>query len=295
MKISGKTKVYGIIGNPVEHSLSPLFQSWFLEQSGVDAVYVPFHVKESEIKSAVQGLWVLGVEGFNVTVPHKESVLPYIEADESVRAIGAANTVIRGEQGWQATNTDWIGFSDAVQATGADLEGATVLLFGAGGTAKAVIYALAKQGVHKLFLCNRGRKRAEMLAAFARDNYSRMSCELVEWSEADVERISLKSNIVINTTSIGLCDGDQFPFGLPGDGVAIDVVYRPDGKTAFCREAAESGRPSVDGLPMLIAQGAVSFSKWHDTELPNRLAALRWTEKRIGRSPVDLPGWEIEV
>lgn len=295
MNISGKTKIYGIIGNPVEHSLSPLFQSWFLDKSGLDATYVPFCVQESDVESAVRGLWALNVQGFNVTVPHKESVLPYVNADESANMIGAVNTVVRGDAGWQATNTDWVGFSAALEAVEADIQSAKVLLFGAGGTAKAVIHALSKMNVSTLYICNRSQKRAEMLAAHTRENYSHIGCELIEWDNAAVEDVSLKAGVVINVTSIGLKDGDTFPFPLPGTGIAMDAVYRPDGDTPFCQTARRSGRESVDGLPMLIAQGAASFSKWHDSVRPNLLEALRWTEMRVGRAPMNLPGWEKQI
>jgi len=291
VKVTGKTKIYGIIGNPIEHSLSPVFQAWFLEQGGIDAAYVPFCVQDEDIEAAMHGLWALGVQGFNVTVPHKERVLPFVEVDESVRLIGAVNTVARTEQGWKGTNTDWIGFSAALEAVGANMEAATVLLFGAGGTAKAVVYALAKLNITTLYICNRSRERAETLAAHTRENYSQIRCELIEWGDSNVEAASLNSNIVINTTSIGLKDGEAFPFSFAGEGVAVDAVYRPDGDTAFCRRAKESGRKSLDGLPMLIAQGAASFSVWQAL-LPNRFGALRWMEKELGRVPSELSGWE---
>lgn len=238
----------------------------------------------------MRGLWALGVQGFNVTVPHKESVLPFVETDESARMIGAVNTVVRGEKSWKATNTDWIGFSAALEAVDAKAESANVLLFGAGGTAKAVIYALAKLNIATLYICNRSLARAETLAAHVRENYSHIHCELIAWGDSNVEAASLKSSIVINTTPVGLKDGDVFPFSLPGYGVAVDAVYRPDGDTAFCRESQKSGRKSMDGLPMLIAQGAAAFSFWQGM-LPDCLGALRWMEGELGRVPGDLSGW----
>ncbi|MDT8376159.1 MAG: shikimate dehydrogenase [Mariprofundaceae bacterium] len=294
MNISGKTKLFGIIGNPIEHSLSPVFQSRFLEQSGVDAVYVPFCVQEGDVEAAVRGLWALNVRGFNVTVPYKESILPHVEPDESARVIGAVNTVMRGKSGWIATNTDWIGFSAALEAVEADMKEASVLIFGAGGTARAVVYALSQMGIARLYICNRSQERAEALAAYTRENYSLMDCELIKWGESNVEAVSLKCGVVINTTSIGLKEGDMFPFPLAGGGVAVDAVYRPDGDTVFCRAARAGGRRAVDGLPMLIAQGAASFSQWHGVDTPDRLSALRWTEERTGRAHVELPGWGRE-
>ena len=295
VKISGKTKLYGIIGDPIEHSLSPLFQSRFIEQSGIDAVYVPFRVDQRDIESAMHGLWALNVQGFNVTVPHKESVMPFVQLDECAQRIGAVNTVVRGDSGWLATNTDWIGFTEALKAVDAQVAGASVLMFGAGGTAKAVVYALARLGISRLNICNRGRERAEMLATHIGEHYSHIDCELIEWGENDVEAACLKSKIVINTTSVGLKDAEAFPFRLAGSGVAVDAVYRPDGNTAFCTAARESGRLSVDGLPMLIAQGAAAFSKWFDADMPNLIEAFRWTESQLSRPVADLPGWEKRV
>ncbi len=291
VKVTGKTKIYGIIGNPIEHSLSPVFQAWFLDQYGIDAAYVPFCVKDEAVEAAIHGLWALGVQGFNVTVPHKERVLSFVEPDESARLIGAVNTVSRTEQGWRGTNTDWIGFSSALEATGAKMQAATVLLFGAGGTAKAVIYALARLNIANLYICNRSVDRAETLAAHVRENYSHIRCELIEWGDSDVEAAGLKSNIVINTTSIGLKDGDVFPYSFAGDGVAVDAVYRPDGNTAFCKKATEGGRKSIDGLPMLIAQGAAAFSIWQGLR-PDRFGAIKWMEKGLGRVSSELSGWE---
>lgn len=255
-------------------------------------MYVPFRVEPDALASAIDGLWALNVQGFNVTVPHKEAVMELVQADECSRLIGAANTVIRTDSGWQATNTDWIGFARALEAVAAGVAGATVLMFGAGGTAKAVIHALAEGGVERLFICNRGRERAERLATHTREHYPHIHCELVEWGGNDVEAVCLESKIVINTTSIGLKTDDQFPFALPGEGVAVDVVYRPDGKTPFCRVAGESGRLSIDGLPMLIAQGAESFSKWFKSASLSIAEVFRWTEAELSRQPVKLPGWE---
>jgi len=293
--ISGKTKIYGIIGNPIEHSLSPLFQSRFIDQSGMDAIYVPFRVESENLEVAVKGLWALNVQGFNVTVPHKEAVMPFVQADDCARTIGAVNTVSRGESSWLATNTDWIGFVRALEAVGAETKGGAALMFGAGGTAKAVVYGLAKGGISHLYICNRSRERAETLAAHTREHYSHIDCEVLEWDEKKVEAVCLKSKIVINTTSIGLKDDEPFPFRLAGKGVAIDAVYRPDGNTSFCRAAGAAGRMSVDGLPMLIAQGAAAFAEWTGVDMPELLETFRWTESGLSRSPIELPGWERRV
>ncbi len=289
VRIRGTTKLYGIVGWPVAHSLSPLFQSLFLQQRGLDAVYVPFGVEPGLLKQALDGLWALGVEGFNVTVPHKEAVFQQLTCDDVSRMIGAVNTVRRARDGWQATNTDWRGFLAVLEGSGYAPADGQVLLFGAGGTARAVLHALAGAGPARVLVCNRNPGRLQAFVSAARRHYPDLDCQALPWEQQAVSRASRASALLINTTSIGLKDGDVFPFELAGEGMAVDAVYSPSGRTAFTRAAA--GRKAVDGLPMLIAQGAESFAWWHDGARPDRLQALRWIENYLGRAPVDLPSW----
>lgn len=255
----------------------------------MDAVYVPFRVDACHLAEALNGLWACGVCGLNVTVPYKESVLPLVEADRDAKVIGAVNTLLHTDAGWRASNTDWRGFAAVLQALAPDTRRA--VLFGAGGTARAVAHALYVSGVREVLICNRGRERAEALQRHVQDHYAGVEVQLVAWDQESVTTAAGASPVLINTTSIGL-KGELFPFELGGAGVAIDAVYRPDGKTAFCEAAHSCGRRSVDGLPMLIAQGAVSFALWHGVDEPDRLAALRRVEKVLGREEIALPGWE---
>jgi len=291
MEINGLTKLYGIIGWPVTHSLSPLFQGYFIEDGGINAAYVPFAVAPEQLGVALDGLRALGIEGFNVTVPHKEEVFRLVDADADARRIGAVNSVRRTASGWQAANTDWRGFSAVVKGLQLELQGQDVLLFGAGGTARAVLHALAILKVGRIFICNRNAQRLAALMKHAGHIYPDLTCLPLAWTADAVAGISRASILLINTTSIGLQDGQLFPFLLSGDGAAIDAVYRPDGVTAFCLAARSGGREAVDGLPMLIAQGAASFAWWHDCPLPDCSAALNHIEARLGRAPLYLPGW----
>jgi len=292
VEISGKTKVFGIIGDPVSHSLSPLFQTHFLEQHGADAVYVPFRVKRGDVAKALDGLWVAGIEGFNVTVPHKEEVLPMVEADADAMCIGAVNTVRRDAAGWQGTNTDWQGFRDVLRGMEVDVSGMEVLLFGAGGTARAVLHALVQEKVAKVSVCNRGQERLHTFIGHANDAYPELAVEAVAWNQQDVGEICERAVLMVNTTSIGLVNkGEHFPFHLSGDGAALDAVYAQNGRTVFTSAAEQTGHQVMDGLPMLLAQGAASFHYWHQIE-PVRTDVLRWMEARLGRKAADLPGWE---
>jgi len=292
MEINGSTKLYGIIGWPVKHSLSPVFQASFLEQQQINAAYLPFAVAPDLLPQALEGLFALGVEGFNVTVPHKESVFQLVSADEDARLIGAVNTVRRGVDGWEATNTDWRGFKAVIEGLEVPVRDKRALLFGAGGTARAVLHALAALGLDAVHICNRNPERLAGFVEFARSNYPDLACEPVGWEQESVTSACADAVLLVNTTTIGLASEQQFPFVLSGAGMAIDAVYKPDGHTAFCR-ASEGTRSAVDGLPMLIAQGAESFAWWHGCSRPNCSSALNSIEKHFGRAPVNMPGWQV--
>ncbi len=291
MKIDGTTKTYGIIGWPVKHSLSPVFQTTFLQQNNINAAYLPFAVAPDLLVDAMSGLWALGIEGFNVTVPHKESVFQMVSSDEDALLIGAVNTVKRSEAGWIATNTDWLGFLAVVEGLGFATAGQSALLFGAGGTARAVLHALARMELDTIYICNRNPERLAAFLSFAQSSYPQVSCQAVDWQQKTVTEACQRSALLVNTTSIGLQDGMDFPFDLSaGHGVAIDAVYKPDGQTAFVR-AASATRGVVDGLPMLIAQGAEAFAWWHGSKRPDCSLALNQIEQQLGREPLTLPGW----
>jgi len=291
MKINGMTKLYGIIGWPVTHSLSPLFQNGYIEAADINAAYLPFAVEPEQLGVALDGLRALGVEGVNVTVPHKEQMLHMVDADADARNIGAVNTLRRSDTGWQATNTDWRGFRAVVEGLELDLEGQDVLLFGAGGTARAVLHALDTLQVGRLFICNRNPQRLATLMEHVANTYPELTCLPLAWESAAVADTSASSALLINTTTVGIKEGESFPFPLCGDGAAIDAVYRPDGDTAFSLAAREAGRRAVDGLPMLIAQGAAAFAWWHGCMLPDCRATLSRVEAHLGRTAVHLPGW----
>ncbi len=293
MNINGKSRVYGIIGWPVAHSLSPVFQNHFLQQQGINAVYVPFPVERSDLAAALQGLATVGVCGLNVTVPHKESLFSLVRPDEDACVIGAVNTLKRGHDGqWQASNTDWRGFRSVIEGLGLSLAGRRVVLFGAGGTARAAVHALAGCGAH-ITLCNRSDQRRDALLAHIATAYPAMQCEGVPWQADVVESLCAEAELLINTTTIGLGDEPQtFPFTLAGYGAAIDAVYCRDGATSFCRAARQAGRLAVDGLPMLVAQGVASFAWWHDVSGPSLADTLAYMQHQLDRRHESLPGWQ---
>ena len=276
--------MFGIIGDPVAHSLSPLFQARFAELHGVDAVYVPLPVKADDVAVALEGLWAAGIRGLNVTVPHKERVYDRVQADADARVIGAVNTLRRGADGWQGANTDWQGVRHVIRLLEVDVSEGDVMLIGAGGTARAVLHALAGLGATRVLVCNRGDARLQALLQHAQASYPATELISVVWDKQQIEAAITRCPLVINTTSIGLGDADAvFPFVVEGPGAAMDAVYAPDGRTAFVMAARRGGRKAVDGLPMLLAQGAASFSWWHDIDVAVE-PVLAWMEKRLKRA-----------
>ncbi len=255
MTITGKAEVFGVIGYPVRHSLSPVFQNAAFSHLGIEAVYVPFEVRPEDLRDALEGLRRAGVKGLNVTIPHKEAVLDIADqVSEEVRDIGAANTLVFSEEGVKAYNTDWIGFLRAAEEI-TDLEGKEVLLLGAGGSARAVAYALKRKGC-RVFLWNRTKAKAELLA-------ERFGLEVVGSPEEVIGSVG----IIVNTTSVGLSDeGTIFDYSLiRQDQVVIDLIYRD---TPLIKAARERGCSHQNGFPMLLHQGAESFRIWTGCEPP---------------------------
>ncbi len=259
--ISAATRVTGIIGWPVAHSLSPVMHNAAFRALGLDWVYVAYPVAPEQVHDAVTGLAAAGVAGLNVTIPHKQSVLSRCSGvSVAATAIGAANTLIPdGDGGWRADNTDAPGFLRAVdEAAPVTVTGRRVLVIGAGGAARAVVFALRGRGA-EVSVANRTAVRARELG------------DPVGFTRAELDAAAADSVMVINCTSLGL-DGDLIPPELPLDvlgpeHVVVDVVYRPGG-TPWLAAAEARGARVVDGLGMLLHQGAAAFVQWTGVEPP---------------------------
>ncbi|WP_217912783.1 shikimate dehydrogenase [Miltoncostaea marina] len=259
--IDARTRLAGIIGWPVEHSLSPVMHNAAFAALGINWAYAAFPVEPARVPEAVRGLAAAGCAGLNVTIPHKAAVLGCCSAvSDAARAIGAANTLVPdGDGGWRADNTDAAGFLRALdEAAPLDLEGADVLVIGGGGAARAVAFALRSRGA-RVRVANRTRARAAELG------------EPVPFTTAAMDAAAAAAALVVNATSLGL-HGDEVPPELPmaglGDGRAVaDIVYRPGG-TPWLAAAARRGARTVDGLGMLLHQGAAAFEQWTGRPAP---------------------------
>lgn len=266
MVTSGKTKVYGLIGCPVEHSVSPMMQNLYAEHTKKDLTYVPFRVEEGQVEAAIRGAFALHIQGLNVTVPHKQAVMPYLESvDEAAAVIGAVNTLVRTEQGYKGYNTDAAGMRRAMKRAGIQIAGKTCILLGAGGAAKAAAYMLATEGAGKVYVLNRSLERAETLAREL--NGSLQKEVLVPMALTDWQQISEEHCLAVQTTSVGMHPNiadaviTDAAFYQKLD-TAFDAIYTPL-ETRFLRLAREAGATVCNGLDMLIYQGVIAYELWN--------------------------------
>lgn len=272
MEINGKTKVYGIIGNPVEHTLSPLIHGTLADAYGIDMVYVPFHVIEGQLEAAIKGAYGLKICGMNVTVPYKNAVIPFLsEIDRTAKAVGSVNTLMRVENdkgaGFTGYNTDMSGLRRAMNEDGVPLEEEEVILLGAGGAGRAVAYMCAENGSKKVYLLNRNATKAQEVAAMVnsvlgKDCVSAMA--LADYPKLLTGREN--RYIVIQCTSVGLApkaeeavleDGNFYHYVKFG----YDLIYTP-WETKFMKLVTANGGTAFNGLKMLLYQGVEAFELW---------------------------------
>ena len=273
-RIGGKTTVYGVIGDPIEHTLSPLMHNSAIAAMGLDAVYVSFRVDKTQLEQAVKGMDALGIGGLNVTVPHKTAVFGCLDhVTDEARAVGAINTIIRADSGLVGDNTDVYGFLMCLSKDGGlDSLPEKVCVLGAGGAARGVVYACAaREEVREVVVINRTLSKAETIAA----DFSGIVKANLRAAPATAEtfiRDVPQAGLVVNTTSVGMYpDVDASPMPDPAvfrEGqVVCDIVYNPS-ETRFLSEAAEHGAVTVGGLSMLAYQGARSLSLWTNRDAP---------------------------
>ncbi len=271
MKITGKTTVCGIIGDPVEHTLSPAMQNAAFQALGLDWVYVPYHVTEEDLPAAIYGMRSLGIRGLNVTIPHKVEVLPLLDSlDKLAEQIGAVNTVINRDGKLTGYNTDAFGFLQALAGNGVEIEGKNIVVMGAGGAARAAAMALGGKGAN-LIVINRTAKTATELVA--RVSYFLPGARIMalEMNEENLRAVAGDSQIIINTTSMGMnpyANNSPMPAHLiQPHHTVFDVVYSPL-KTKLLRDAEMGGAKTINGLDMLVWQGGAAFEIWTGKKAP---------------------------
>ena len=263
--VQGKTHVVGIIGDPVRHSLSPIMQNAAFAASNLDYVYVPFAVTPENLERAVIGLKVLGVCGFNVTIPHKTAIIPFLDRlDESAESAGAVNTVQLCGTGLTGYNTDGTGLVDSLSI---DLDfsprAEQILVIGAGGAARGAIAALCRSGAKRIIICNRSLDNARAVMLDMNIRYPETRIDVVRQHQVSEEYLG-STSLLINTTSLGM-NGERIEginlSHLPEHAKVYDMVYSSSG-TPLVNEASASGLRAVNGLGMLVAQGERAFEIW---------------------------------
>jgi len=270
MIITSQTQLLGIIGHPVEHSLSPLFQNAALSSLGLPFVYLAFDILPSHLEKALEAMRIFSIRGFNVTVPYKEKVIPFLDVlEEEAQIIGAVNTIVNEEGKLVGYNTDGVGLYRSLDKKGLNIKGKKALLLGAGGAARAVVWALWKKGIASISICNRTQERGEDLADWIRANFS-LEVEVEEWKKIREQKpLGQEVGIIVNATSLGL-KGEEVPLSwdtLSSSVWVVDIVYRK-GLTPLVKEAQKRGIRSFDGKEMLLYQGAESFSLFTGKKAP---------------------------
>ncbi len=269
--ISGRTRVVGIIGDPVDHSRSPAMHNAAFAALRLDWVYVPFPVPAAEVAAAVAAVRALGLAGVNVTVPHKEAVVPLLDAVSPLaRQVGAVNTIVHADGQLLGDNTDVHGFAQLLRAARIRVRGRHAIVIGAGGSARAVVAALQELGAARLTVANRTPARARALTACCPD----VPVHVAPLTALTETALLGDAALVVNTTSIEL-GGAAFPplavSATPARCAFVDLLYgRP---TAFLAAARRAGRPAHDGSAMLLHQGARAFRLWTGRHAP--LAVMR--------------------
>lgn len=256
-------KLYGLIGHPVGHSMSPLMHNDAFQQLGINGYYHAFDVSEESLKEAVTGFRVLGIQGFNVTIPHKVKIMEYLdEIDEEAKMAGAVNTVVNISGRFIGYNTDGRGYlKSLLKLIRFPLQQCNVLIIGAGGAARGVLAAMVNDGVTEITIANRTTSKAETL----RDHISNNGCKIKIMSLMEAEQKAGDYDIIINTTSIGMIPNiEDVPMELTNvkqRAIISDLIYNPI-KTKWLSQAEEKGLIIHNGIGMFVEQGALAFQKW---------------------------------
>ena len=260
-------KTYCIIGDPIDHSLSPAIHNAAFTTLGLNCSYIAFRVQEGQLKNSMDSLRAINIGGFNVTMPHKVTVLNYVDgSDKIVEMVGAANTVNNEGGKFHAYNTDVVGFIEPLRQRKIDLNGCEVLILGAGGAARAVAVALSQEKeVSKINIFNRDIDRSTNLANIV----NKSGIETSTISQNDVQKIAFRSNLIINTTPLGMKNEQSLikTSSISKESIVYDIVYKPI-ETKLLENAKTAGAQVIYGYEMLLEQAIASFKIWFRIDPP---------------------------
>ncbi|MGI5850485.1 MAG: shikimate dehydrogenase [Clostridiales bacterium] len=271
MIITPNTSYAAVIGHPIGHSLSPQLHNSIYDKIGIDMIYLAFDIPSGNLESAVEGLCALNFSGFNVTIPHKEEVIAFLDKiDPMAAAIGAVNTVKIEGRRMTGYNTDGLGFLHSLKGQCVECKGRNILILGAGGSARAIGITLADQTPGEILILNRNRDRGERLAM-----------DINEYAGYGLSRavgdVPDRIDIIINTTPLGMwpkvLDSPLAGYTFNPETIVCDIVYNPL-ETALLGEAKRSGCKTVGGLGMLVGQGIKAVEIWTDKGIDDSTARL---------------------
>ncbi|MHA1348817.1 MAG: shikimate dehydrogenase [Candidatus Odinarchaeia archaeon] len=272
-EVFGTTKVCCLIGDPVAHSLSPPMHNAAFQQLNLDYVYVVFRVAANKLKQAVEGIKALNIIGVNVTIPHKVSVIEYLdELDDMARNIGAVNTIVNRDGTLIGYNTDGLGAMRVLNEFKVNINGSKFVVIGAGGVARAISFYLVQLGANVVIL-NRTKSKAERLAEDIKRKVNR-EVKALELNSKNLEGEIENADVIINCTSVGMHPNEEesiVPIDvIREDLVVFDTVYNPY-KTKLLRDAESKGAKCISGVKMLVYQGAEAFKLWTGKEPPLKI------------------------
>lgn len=282
--VTGRTKLIGLIGNPIEHTISPQLHNTLSDMLGIDSVYIPIKVDKDKTGDMASGFRASNFLGFNVTIPFKVEILKYVdEVSDDVKLMGCANTVKIKDGRLFAYNTDAEGFARAfMKDTGVGFEGKKVVILGAGGTCRSLAVKILRNGAKGLHIVNRSVEKAQAIAGILNDNLAPV-CKAVDlFDKKELHEIIAECDIIVNTTSVGLHpDTELSP--IPDDlvlderVVVYDVIYNPF-RTKLLRQAEAFGCRTANGLGMLFYQGVLAYELWMDLKVPQSILEKLYVE-----------------
>jgi shikimate dehydrogenase len=270
--ISGKTKICGLIGDPVEHTMSPAMHNAAFKDAGLDYIYVAFRVAADKLAAAVEGVRALQMPGLNVTIPHKVNVIPLLDKlDPLAEKIGAVNTIVNNNGVLTGYNTDATGFLQPLLEKGIEPKGKNIVIVGAGGASRAVSFILAGRGAN-IVIVNRIEElewaadlAERIMQAFGRP------VNALELTEGNLAGVIDRADILVNATSVGMSPNDGVSAVpaklLKKDLIVYDVVYNPE-RTQLLKDAEKAGAEIISGIDMLVWQGILAFEKWTGIKPP---------------------------
>jgi len=281
--ITSNTSLFGIIGCPVKHSLSPLIHTSCFQKKKVDAVYLAFEVKRENLKDAIKGIRALGIKGVSVTIPHKTDCMKYLdEIEEMAKKIGAVNTIINRNGKLYGYNTDYTGVKEAFKKNGVNPKGLKVLMIGSGGAGRAVAFALCEMGINSIFIAGIVKEEMKSLAEDIEKNYRLVSVEWFMREEKKEMEVGRKCEIIVNASPVGMKpDVEKIPISpdvFREGQVLFDVVYTPP-TTRFIKEGKKRGLKCISGVDMFVYQAMEQFRLFTGIEASENLIRKILKEK----------------